>query len=509
MNLVTGSIRRPAAALLILATALLTACASPEPTPPKSAPSKPNSGDANSPADQKKAADKDPLHLTMANLRGHQEVFDNGWFIVTSSRDALHYAHEHSIVSSGDALAEAQKDMAARTSGVPSAIGQGLSAGADQAVALHQSGRTQSAALTRYTDALAKRQKDYGLEQLGRSWDFVTGGIYYGKRTPEHYAALKQTWSDHYGNMKADWSDVEAFNQRLRDRMRPRIEAQWDGAWHQAGQDFNAHYEESGQEPNSLVALGDVFAGYVKALFVGVVEPSGRAAVQGSATAARGATYVFTPVADSVYVAGNVVEATGLSVYYVGATSIDVMAPTVEAGFLTGLGLLSLGSSSATYLGGQGLGLANQVAMTAAGGVVGGAESVAQAGAAAGQYVALVTYDVGKAGTRVVINQAESGVVLGYNALTQVPVQLGMGVLTGAIFLAYDGPRLVLMKVTEKPAPPGKTTDSPHLKELPVGTVVDMKKLKSRDDVDAEVLTDDPEVTHKVLEHVQDDTREP
>ena len=37
----------------------------------------------------------DMLPLTAANLRGHKMLYDEGWFIVTSSRQALTYAKQH------------------------------------------------------------------------------------------------------------------------------------------------------------------------------------------------------------------------------------------------------------------------------------------------------------------------------------------------------------------------------------------------------------------------------
>lgn len=42
----------------------------------------------------------DILPLTAANLRGHKMLYDEGWFIVTSSRNALTYAKNTSVFSS-------------------------------------------------------------------------------------------------------------------------------------------------------------------------------------------------------------------------------------------------------------------------------------------------------------------------------------------------------------------------------------------------------------------------
>jgi len=57
---------------------------------------------------------EDVIPLTMGNLRGHKMVYNEGWYVVTSSRKAFDFAKEHSIIRSGDALAEAVASAAGR-----------------------------------------------------------------------------------------------------------------------------------------------------------------------------------------------------------------------------------------------------------------------------------------------------------------------------------------------------------------------------------------------------------
>jgi hypothetical protein len=122
-------------------------------------------------------------------------------------------------------------------------------------------------------------------------------------------------------------------------------------------------------------------------------------------------------------------------------------------------------------------------------------------------YVGLVAYDGVKGTTKVVINQASSGVVLGYNALTAVPTHLVMGAFDTAVFLAWDGPRLVIATAKGKIGPAGDSPEQLTLGNLPVGTVVDMKKLEQNQGIKANIISTDPAVIRDVLERLPDDLR--
>jgi hypothetical protein len=68
-------------------------------------------------AGKEKVSVVDVIPLTVANLRGHKMLYNEGWYVVTSSSKALDYAKEKSLVSSKTALkqvmAEASKDTTA------------------------------------------------------------------------------------------------------------------------------------------------------------------------------------------------------------------------------------------------------------------------------------------------------------------------------------------------------------------------------------------------------------
>ena len=125
--------------------------------------------------------------------------------------------------------------------------------------------------------------------------------------------------------------------------------------------------------------------------------------------------------------------------------------------------------------------------------------------ASTGKYVAFVSYNALAGTTKVIINQASAAVVLGYNALTALPAHSFMGLVDGAVFLAYDGPRLVIAYAKgEIKSDDGQTV---NVDSLPVGTVVDLKALEN-EAVKVEVLSDDPAVIKKVLEGLPNDLRE-
>ena len=65
-------------------------------------------------APEKKSV-QDVIPITMANMRGHKALYDEGWFVVTSSKEAFAFAKENAVVRSGQAIDEAQKHIRRHT----------------------------------------------------------------------------------------------------------------------------------------------------------------------------------------------------------------------------------------------------------------------------------------------------------------------------------------------------------------------------------------------------------
>ena len=214
---------------------------------------------------------------------------------------------------------------------------------------------------------------------------------------------------------------------------------------------------------------------------------------------------MFLPAAATA-VTGRTVESTGLTVYYVGKTGINIVTPTIEGGLYAGMSILSLGSVPLTYVTGTTIGAVNQVAFTAGAPVVGIAEGTAKSVADTAKYVGFMAYDSVKGTTKVIINQASAGIVLGYNALTAIPMHLLVGAVDSAVFLAWDGPRLVIAKLK------GQINDekgkSSTAGDLPVGTVVDIGKIRISERLKLEIISEDPAVIEEVLKKIPCDLRE-
>jgi hypothetical protein len=331
---------------------------------------------------------------------------------------------------------------------------------------------------------------------------FVTGTIGIGKRTERDRRQLVSLPGNYYRDLKSDFSNIHELTESAREKFGGKIDTGWDKAFKRASEEFRTEYERSGQSQNTLTALGPVLVGWLKVFYYGIAAPTSKTVVK---TTSTGATYgVFLPVAATTMVAGRTVQAVGLTVYYTGETAVKIVSPTVEGGLLASLSILSTAAVPVTYAGGAAVGAVNQVAFTAAGpayaaGVGGGTAAVETAG-----YVAFMAYDAAAGVTKVAINQAASGVVLGYNALTAIPTHVLLGAGDAAIFLAWDGPKLVVAaargEVGSKDAP-AKVSD------LPVGTVVDLKKLKAAG-VKVDVLSTDEKVIKEVLEKLPGDLRE-
>ena len=118
-----------------------------------------------------------------------------------------------------------------------------------------------------------------------------------------------------------------------------------------------------------------------------------------------------------------------------------------------------------------------------------------------------VTYDALAGTTRVMFNQASSGVVLGYNALSALPAHLFMGAEDAAILLAWEGPKLLLVKATGRVKSKSGSAES-SAGDLPVGTVINLKELQSTEGVTVEVLSDDPTQIRDVLQQLPCDVRD-
>ena len=222
-----------------------------------------------------------------------------------------------------------------------------------------------------------------------------------------------------------------------------------------------------------------------------------------------GADVIFLPVSYAFIVTGRTVTSVGMSLYYPTAMGVKLVAPTVEGGLLAGMSMLAYGAVPVTYTAGGTIGAVNQIAVTAAAPVAGAGQAAGSAVAQSGVYAAQVSYDLASGLTRVTLNQARAGIALGYNALTALPTQTVLGAANSVLFLAWDGPRLVIAGARGEVRwrDSSGAQGSVPVQSLPVGTVVDLDALAREPGVAVEILSDDPQVVEKALERLPLDLR--
>lgn len=452
---------------------------------------------------------EDIIPWTVGNIRGHKMLYNEGWFVVTSSKKAFEFAKERSIISSKMALQRVLDDASKHSGEYKETIKADVRDAAKTGKDLVVSGTKQTGRILESTHTLAKTELAYANENFQKAMAaFVQGNLSIARRTEEERNELANLPGNYFKTLKNDFSNINELAGATQKQFGNRIDAHWEEAFKQASQEFRSEYEKSGDEKNSLMALGPILHGYLKSLYHGFVAPASKTIVK---TGVNGVSYVvFLPIASTSMVAGRTVQSVGLTVYYVGKTGVKIISPTVEGGLLSGLSLLSLSSVPVAYTVGGTIGAMNQVAFTTVGPAAGVAQGAVTSTAHSAAYVGFLTYDAATGVTKVVINQAASGIVLGYNALTAIPTHVVMGV-GDAIVLAWDGPQLVVAAVQGKikTKKDGGREETHSLGDLPVGTVVDLKKLGQQEGVKVKVLSTDSAVIKNVIEKIPSDVREP
>ena len=453
---------------------------------------------------------EDVIPLTMGNLRGHKMLYNEGWQVVTSSKKALEFAKEHSIQSSRVALSEASASTASRSKNYAANLDSDVKGAVEGGKRVISAGRSLTKDIASATHRAGKAELAYTSDMFHRAGEyFIEGNLSVVKRTAEDRKELAALPGNYYKDLKHDFSNVWELTNSANEKFAGKIEVGWDKAFEKAAYEFQKEYDRSGESPNTLVALGPILSGYLKSLYHGIMKPSAKTIVKTGATTVTyaGSYGVFLPVASTSVVAGRTVQSVGLTIYYTGKAGVKIVSPTIEGGLLAGMAVLSLPAVPVTYAAGGTLAAVNQVAFTVAGPVAGAGMGATTTAVDTATYVGLVTYDATKGVTKVVINQAASGVVLGYNALTAIPTHLLLGIEDSVVFLMWDGPRLALAAASGQLKTGDDSKDRASLDDVPVGTVVDMKKLEQSQGIKTKVISTDPTVIRGVMERLPEDLR--
>lgn len=456
----------------------------------------------NEPNLQNKKSVEDVIPMTMSNIRGHKSLYDEGWFVVTSSKESIKYAKQHGIVDASNAIKKSVKSIKSRTKNYSSDMKDTFDSSLNTTASIYKKGTNVSKKIYDTGTTLASRQISYGVAGFEKAWDrFIQGNLYLGKRTKREREELLALPGNYFNNIKNDFSNISEISENISGDFGDKITKVWDKSLQKAQRSFQESYEKSGTRTNSLQGLFDIVGGYAKGAYYGAIKPTIQTTASTIEAGGRKATSaVFLPVATITSVTGRTIESIGMSIYYTGKTAVKIISPTVEAGLLSGLSILSISTAPITYGTGATVGAINQVSTTVAAPVVGTTQAVGGSVYNSAKVAALVSYDAIKGTTEVIYHEAAAGVVLGYNALVALPTHIVMAAGDAAFFLAWDGPRLVVASVKGEVA--GFSSGG-----LPVGSVVDLKKLKEVDGVEVNIVSQDPKVIKKVINELPKDLR--
>lgn len=426
--------------------------------------------------------------LTANALGERKNIHENGWYIIPSSKKSAKTVLENGSMSFRTAKSMLFVSMKERAEKYPGNVG-------DTMKMIRGLGKNEEKALQEFSSQIYSGTFDlakWELEMSGQLFkesgaNFVTGYISIGeleKKDREEIFGYIKEFNKERGK---DYSSITELFSEISTKNSSNIANAWSGAYKRAVLQYSKEYEESGTKPNTLVALWNIFQGYTVALKELALAPIGTTAIEsGQIVAING---VAVPVAYVATFLRQTVVTTGMVVYYPTKLGYRVISPTLEAGFLSSMGVLSASATAPTIVGGTAAGAFNQVATFTGVESTRAAASVAGVTYETGATATGLIYDFTKGTTESVYYGLKSGVVLSYTALTVIPTHLVLSVPDATIFLAWDGPRLVIASVRGN----YKGFDS-----LPVGSVVDLEEARKSGKV--EILTDDQTIVKKVLE---------
>jgi len=418
------------------------------------------------------------IPVTMNNIKGHKALFDEGYYVITSSRKALDYAYSQSIVNSKQVWFQISKMRDERnrkndTSKIENAKNRQTNSKkiksnfTEVGIEVLKSTQTVTDAL----DARAIESRKEALEAL------ILGYIQFGKRTEKDVQELKDIKNSWFSALKNDFQNFGQIYDEVSRKEHVESKSFFERAFLNAQVEMQREYQKSGERTNSLMALLDLSWGYTKALYYGVFKPTGEGAVSAS------------------ILAYNVISETAASTakvfFYSSSVGYKIIAPTVESGFLGSLSLIQWASARAISGAGRGIYLINQVAVVGSEPVYKGGQWMLSTVADTAQSSVLTLYDYGQGVGQVALNQVKAGVVLGANAITALPAQTVLLAANSVVFLAYDGPRLAIYAARGK-------INGLNADEIPVGMVVDVDRMQKQG-IQLEKISDNPKDIENII----------
>ena len=186
------------------------------------------------------------IPLTVANLKGHETLYKEGWFVITSSDKALEYAKQHSIDSSAQAITKAKQSIASRTEQYQAEVTEAVLSSVDRAKNLSNKGKQNTQDIFNATNLVSTQTWEHSGDRAVKAWQSVINGyLYLSDATDESLNALQQVPNDYQGNVKDDFNELFVKYQSLRDASTTDIQAQWDDALTLGEENFKQAYELS------------------------------------------------------------------------------------------------------------------------------------------------------------------------------------------------------------------------------------------------------------------------
>ncbi len=435
--------------------------------------------------------------LTANALGARRNLNEHGWLMIPPGTKSIEEVFESGRMSSKVAKAMIFGKMKNRTTELPSDIEKTVLTINEHSKDFRSAGTQNSVEIFKFSYELAAREwelsKDLNEKAANR---FIEGYMFLGDRDAEDRSQLLSAWrevdkerSTISKNLNDLFIDTVWKNQN-------KLTDVWRNSFNRSVKGFVEEYEDSGKRENTLLAMWDIFQGYTVAVKEILISP-----IYNSTTAV-GETLVvngvYVPVSHLATFSGQALITSGMVVYYPTKLGYRIVSPSLEAGFLGTMGLATLSSTAPTIVGGSGISAFNQVTTMAAGY---GGETVAQTGGVTYESTAYVTglvYDFGTGTAESTVYALKSGVILSYTALTVIPAHLLLSVPDATVFIAYDGPRVVIAAVRGNYS---------GYDDLPTGTIINLEKAKK--DGKVQVLSTDRELIKKVIQaEIQDKEEE-
>ncbi|MCZ8157527.1 MAG: hypothetical protein O9264_15500 [Leptospira sp.] len=426
--------------------------------------------------------------LTTNALGARKNLDEKGWYFIPPGTQSVEQAFETGSMSSKVAKAVIFSKMKTRVVDLPSSISQTIGEINDSGVSFRKSGTDLSEEMLDVTFKVSRAEWELSKELNGKAAKrFIYGYISLGDRLEEDtnqlikaYNSINDARSNFSGRVNGFFVDTMWKNKN-------KLSNAWQNSFRKSVKKFISEYEESGQRDNTIVAMWDIFQGYTIAFKEILLSPLFDTTTAVGETLVVGG--VYAPVAHVTTFSGQALVTTGMVVYYPTKVGYRILSPSLEAGLLGTMGIATMSTVAPTAVTGTGVAAFNQVT-TMSTGYTG--EAVTQVGGVTYESTAFVTglvYDFGQGLADSSVYVMESGLILSYTALTVIPAHLLLTVPDGTIFLAYDGPRLVIAVVRGNYA---------GFDDLPTGTIIDLKEAKKAGKV--EILSNDPALVKKVME---------